>query len=388
MWGPASPGVDSTWVLWIGAQFSHLQGLASVWTILFKLDIRAAFVGTISCGQMKLGSRANPASRSRSGSTSNTGTERTRNISGSIQLHSVVSQPSRTDSVENRQASALESINEAFGSAPHVESREPRVPRGEDKTNIDDKEEGLCVSEKKLGSEDEVTFRDNGPLDLQVQRHESVSDEEMGMANPAGSGSSSSSRPSISSVDTFIENDLSMVAARLSIPQETQRMVYEDAVTLGVGGSEIIQTQADEEEKVVVPVVRSEVVASPDTFGENESNMIVDCLPSDMQRMVFEDAVTLGIGGEYTVQHLSSADDDEKRLAAGTPESTHSSLDNRFENYLSKDFSSDDDFLSIIAKIPNVLSPSQRMLFEDAAALQIDCGELINEEELRSGRLP
>ena len=412
VWGPASPGVDSTWVLWSGAQFSHLQGLASVWTILFKLDIRAAFVGTISCGMMKLRPRANSTARSRSRSTSNTGTERTRNISGSIQLHSMVSQPSRTESLEYRQTSALESINEVLGSVPRVE---PRDPGGEDKANIDDKEEGLCVSEKKLGSEDEVAFRDNGPLDLQVQRHESISDEEMGMANPAGS-SSSSSRPSASSVDSFIENDLSMVTARLSIPQEMQRMVYEDAVTLGVGGNETIQFPADEEEGLIVPVISGETAMSSDTFGGNEFDVIVDCLPSDMQQVMFEDAVTLGIGGEDIVQHLSSANDDEKRLAGtssrdtfiekgpnviadshpsalqlkvhedsqglrGGKESTQSSLNNGYDSI------SSDDLLNMLAMIPDIPTPSQQMLFEDAAALQIDCSEFINEEEPRNSRL-
>ena len=51
IWGPASPNVDSTWVLWVGAQFSHLQGLATVWTILFKPDIRLAFLDTVTCGR-------------------------------------------------------------------------------------------------------------------------------------------------------------------------------------------------------------------------------------------------------------------------------------------------------------------------------------------------
>ena len=51
VYGPASPTDDSTWVLWTGAQFSHFQGLATVWTILFKKDIRAAFCGTVTCGR-------------------------------------------------------------------------------------------------------------------------------------------------------------------------------------------------------------------------------------------------------------------------------------------------------------------------------------------------
>lgn len=417
VWGPASPGVDSTWVLWIGAQFSHLQGLATVWTILFKLDIRSAFVGTISCGKMKLEPRPNPVARSRSsGGTSNTGrsTERTRNISGSIQLQSMVSHPSRTESPENRPAGALESINEILGT--HVEPREPpRDPGGEDKANAADKEDGLYASEKRLGSEDEVTSSNYGPPPLQVQRHETSSDEEMGMANPAGS-SSSSSRPSIassmgssrqsiaSSVASFVENDLSMIADCLSIPQEMQRMVYEDAVTLGVGGDELIKIPADEEEGGI-PVSIGDSTVSRNTFGDDEFNM--------MQRVMYEDAVTLGIGGEGIVQLLSSANYDEKRIV-GTPsrdsfiengphviadsppssiqvnapevsrglkwgeESSHSSLDNG-----SIDVSPDDFFLDMIAKIPDVPTPSQQMLFEGAGALQIDCSVLINEEELR-----
>jgi len=420
VWGPASPGVDSTWVLWIGAQFSHLQGLATVWTILFKMDIRSAFVGTLSCGKMKLEPRPNPASRSRSsGGTSNTrrSTERTRNISGSIQLQSMVSHPSRTESPDNRPAAPLESINEVLGS--HVEPREPRVPRGEDKANAADKKEGLFASEKRLGSEDEVSSRSYGPLALQMQRHETSSDEEMGLANPAGS-SSSSSRPSIassvgssrqsiaSSVVSLIENDLSMIADCLPIPQEAQRMVYEEAVALGVGAKELIQIPADEEEGAI-PVNSSDTAVSPKKFGDDEFNM--------MQRMLYEDAVTLGIGGEGVVQFLSSAKDDEKRIV-GTPsrdtfiekgphviadsppssirvnapevsrglqwgeESSHSSVDNG-----SIGVSPDDFFLDMIAKIPDVPTPSQQMLFEGAAVLHIDCSELIKEEDSRSRRL-
>ncbi len=413
VWGPASPGVDSTWVLWIGAQFSHLQGLASVWTILLKLDIRSAFVGTISCGHMKLEPRPNPVARSRSsGGTTNTGrsTERTRNISNSIQLQSLVSHPSRTESPENRPAANLESINEILGN--HVEPREPpRDPEGEDK-NAAGKEDGLYVSEKRLGSEDEGKL---GPLALQVHQRETSSDEEMGMANPAGS-SSSSSRPSIassigssrqsiaSSVASLIENDLSMIADCLSIPQEMQRMVYEDAVTLGVGGEELIKRPADEEEGgIPVTVSSGDAAVSRNTVGDDEFTL--------MQRVMYEDAVTLGIGGEGMVQLLSSANDDGKRIV-GTPsrdsfienspphlipdsppssiqvdapevsrglqwgeESSHSSLGS---------VSPDDFFLDMIAKIPDVPVPSQQMLFEGAGVLQIDCSVLLNEEELRS----
>lgn len=409
VWGPASPGVDSTWVLWIGAQFSHLQGLASVWTILLKLDIRSAFIGTISCGKMKLEPRPNPQARSRSsGGTSNTGrSTRTRNITGSIQLQSMVSVPSRTESPENRPAANLDSINEILGT--HVEPREPpRDPGGEDK-NAADKEDGLYASEKRL---DEVASSNLGPLALQVQQHETSSDEEMGMANPAGS-SSSSSRPSItssvgssrqsiaSSVASFLENDLSMIADCLPIPQEMQRMVFEDAVTLGVGGDELIKIPADEEEGAI-PVSSGDAAVSRKTFGDDEFNM--------MQRVMYEDAVTLGIGGEGIVHLHSSANDDEKRIV-GTPsrdsfiengphviadsppssiqvdapevsrglqwgeESSHSSLGS---------VSPDDFFLDMIAKIPDVPTPSQQMLFEGAGVLQIDCSVLLNEEELRS----
>mmetsp|Transcript_3957 Transcript_3957/g.5771 ORF Transcript_3957/g.5771 Transcript_3957/m.5771 type:complete len:699 (+) Transcript_3957:190-2286(+) len=433
-WGPARPGVDSTWVLWIGAQFSHLQGLATVWTILFKVDIRSAFVGTISCGKLKLEQISNTAARSRSRS-SGTGTERTRNISGSIQLLSVVSQPSRTGSTEDRRPSGLESINEILGSVSHVEPREPRDPRGEDKANIADKEQGLFASEKKLGSslednndgsEEEDTFRDNGPLTLQVHRYETSSDEEMGMANPAGSSSSSSSsrrsssssRPSIVSVESSIENDL-MIADLLPVPTEMQRMVYEDAVTLGVEGNELIRIPADEEMGVIAPVCSGEGSSSPIVSSENYVNTIVDCIPSDMQRIMYEDAVSLGIGGEDIVQLLSSVNDHENRLAgassrdtfiengpkviADSPpsaiqlkahedsrglqwgkESTHSSLDS---DDCSASVCSDDYFLKMFAKIPDYPTPSQQMLFEDAAALQIDCSELINEEEPRNSRL-
>ena len=37
-------------VFWIGATWSHLQGLVSVWAIALKPDIRIAFIGTVTCG--------------------------------------------------------------------------------------------------------------------------------------------------------------------------------------------------------------------------------------------------------------------------------------------------------------------------------------------------
>jgi hypothetical protein len=199
--------------------------------------------------------------------------------------------------------------------------------------------------------------------------------------------------------------------------------MYEDAVSLGVGGNELIRIPADEEMGVIPPVCSGEgsspPIVSSDTFGENDVNTIVDCLPSDMQRIMYEDAVSLGIGGEDIVQLLSSVNDHENRLAgassrdsfiengpkeiADSPpsaiqlkahedsrglqwgkESTHSSLDS---DDCSASVCSDDYFLKMFAKITDFPTPSQQMLFEDAAALQIDCSELINEEEPRNSRL-
>lgn len=51
------------------------------------------------------------------------------------------------------------------------------------------------------------------------------------------------------------------------------------------------------------------------------------------------------------------------------------------EKHCSDTFFSDDTLLNMIANIPNFPTTSQQMLFEEAAALQIDCSELLNEEE-------
>ena len=51
------------------------------------------------------------------------------------------------------------------------------------------------------------------------------------------------------------------------------------------------------------------------------------------------------------------------------------------EKHCSDTFFSDDTLLNMIANISNFPTTSQQMLFEEAAALQIDCSELLNEEE-------
>jgi len=46
-----SGGRDANpWILWIGAAWSHMQGLVSVWAIVLKQDIKDAFIGTITLG--------------------------------------------------------------------------------------------------------------------------------------------------------------------------------------------------------------------------------------------------------------------------------------------------------------------------------------------------
>ena len=48
--GPARPGVESSWLPWTSAAWSHLQGLASVLTSLTKPDIKNAYLGTLTFG--------------------------------------------------------------------------------------------------------------------------------------------------------------------------------------------------------------------------------------------------------------------------------------------------------------------------------------------------
>ena len=115
VWGPASPGVDSTWVLWSGAQFSHLQGLATVWTILFKPDIRAAFLGTITCGKWH-GCQEEERSQHQSGSNSRTRPPRTCATRASTDqtpgTHDLEHNQPKKFSMSRFSSSRLESINE------------------------------------------------------------------------------------------------------------------------------------------------------------------------------------------------------------------------------------------------------------------------------------
>lgn len=424
VWGPAYQGVDSTWVVWFGAQFAHLQGLATVWTILFKKDVRSSFLGTISCGKI---------TRSRSGGTSNTGrsTDRTGNVSGSIQLHSTASQQSRTVSAGYTRTLGLESINEIFGSASHVE---PRRPGRDDKANIiADKDRAFNVCEKMMLSsfeddvdpelrgfqdllaednevndpdagDDEDTFSDNVVTPLQVERDEAAS-------SCSGDGGASVS----SSVDAFVVNELSMIADCLSTEMQ---LTYEYAV-IGVEGDDIIQIHVDEKERESIPVSSGHPDSSADTLAENDIDMNVECLPSDIQRIVYEEAASLGIGGEYIAQLLASINDDESRVAG-----THSSdlftgngpkvvadcpssglqlkaqedasalqvgkeiLKNDDEKHCSVSVSSDETFLNMIANITNVPTAFQQMMFEDAIASNAtDRSELINEEEMGISRV-
>ena len=359
VWGPASPGVDSTWVLWIGAQFSHLQGLATVWTILFKSDIRAAFLGTISCGQLKL-EQASRSSRPRSGSsrgTNNTGsTQPTRNVSGSILLNSMISQESRV-STENRFGPGLESINEILGSAPQAASREPRGGRGgggDDETKPD-KGNDLRASEKRhqdsvddlerleegyLGESGVDSPRDNGHTALRVEKNSS--DEEVVSINPASISNSSESRSiSPSSICSLVEIELSRIQ-----PSETQRMIFEDSVALGVSGVE-----------VQVPAERDASASLLDGSDEIDlCSMIADCNPSEMQRIAFEDAVLLGMAGTDIVQTPSGEADgtiligsDEKDYRRGACDLTN------------------DEIITMIDRCQR--SEMQQMIFEDSVTL-------------------
>jgi len=119
VYGPASPTVDSTWVLWVGAQFSHFQGLATVWAILFKKDIRAAFCGTVTFGRYK-GKFQQTSSQNGSRSNSSGMISRTQrltydrnnsneNTSNSNARHSFITRESRMSSLQ------LESIAEILG---------------------------------------------------------------------------------------------------------------------------------------------------------------------------------------------------------------------------------------------------------------------------------
>ena len=140
VWGPASPGVDSTWVLWSGAQFSHFQGLATVWTILFKPDIRACFLGTITFGKWHGAQEEERRTRSRSGSRSRSGTGNTRissdrtprTVASNNQRHSI----SRFSS--NHDTNRLESINEILGDSSQIQI----ISQGERQKVIIGKEKG------------------------------------------------------------------------------------------------------------------------------------------------------------------------------------------------------------------------------------------------------
>ena len=49
VWAPASSSQNSYWVLWVGASWSHLQGLVSVLFALTKEDVKDCFIGTVTC---------------------------------------------------------------------------------------------------------------------------------------------------------------------------------------------------------------------------------------------------------------------------------------------------------------------------------------------------
>lgn len=110
IWGPASPSVDSTWVLWAGAQFSHFQGLATVWTILFKQDIRLAFYGTVTCGQYQEEREERSQGISRSGSHSRTSNTRRLTRQSTEQTHTYASNQ-RLQSRSIRHQSSIVSHN-------------------------------------------------------------------------------------------------------------------------------------------------------------------------------------------------------------------------------------------------------------------------------------
>ena len=431
-WGPARPGVDSTWVLWIGAQFSHLQGLATVWTILFKLDIRAAFMGTISCGKWKLEPRPSQGNTSGSGSRGSRTLRTEQRISGSMQIQSAVSQPSRASSVgslENRvdnRPVGLDSINEVLGDVSQSEPRDSRDPKEGDKDNVAEKEMGLPASAKRLGSSSDGSAQDgeiaDGFRDIQVQQYASYADEEMGIVNPASSSSSrrdsrssfssrSSGRPSIApSLDSFTERDLGIIAD--GHPTEIQRVVFEESVTLGVEGDEDVNQISSDEESVTFTnefKLKRSHGRSSDSYEETDVKVVVNnCLPSEMQKRTYEDAVTLGIDRKGIVFDErascansvgSSRENGSGVIPDGPPSSIHlkkhedsgafyggngrilSSHDSDDDKSGSLSDSFDDTFLKIIANISSVPTPSQQMLFEDAAVLQIDCSELIQNED-------
>ena len=127
IWGPASPTVDSTWVLWSGAQFSHLQGLATVWAILFKQDIRVAFLGTLTCGKYhEIAETLNSAGRSGSRTNDSTNFNTTRRSNEQSYTYS----SNRQQSIASRNFS---SVHEILGTlTSHAEYIEEDGKKGSD----------------------------------------------------------------------------------------------------------------------------------------------------------------------------------------------------------------------------------------------------------------
>ena len=345
-----------------------------MWTILFKSDIRAAFLGTISCGQLKLEQESRssrPRSRSSRG-TNNTGsTQPTRNVSGSILLNSMISQESRVSvSTENRFGTGLESINEILGSAPQAASREPRGGRGgggDDETKPD-KGNDLRASEKRhqdsvndlerleegfLGESGADSPRDNGHIALRNEKNSS--DEEVVSINPASIGNSSESRSvSTSSICSFVEIELSRIQ-----PSETQRMIFEDSVALGVSGVE-----------VQAPAERN---TSASLLDGSDGIDIADCNPSEMQRIAFEDAVLLGMAGNDIVQTPSGEADgtiligsDEKDYRRGACDLTN-------------------DVITMIDRCQP--SEMQQMIFEDSVALGLAGSNVVKDIDWEKGSM-
>ena len=151
IWRPASPIVDSTLVLWAGAQFSNFQGLATVWTILFKQDIRIAFLGTVTCGKYQEEREERSQGISRSGSHSRTSNTRRLTRQSTEQTHTYASNQ-RLQSCSIRQSSIVShnfsSVHEILGPfASQVEiPHESRDKDEKKETDSDEEIKGMVIN--------------------------------------------------------------------------------------------------------------------------------------------------------------------------------------------------------------------------------------------------
>ena len=185
------------------------------------------------------------------------------------------------------------------------------------------------------------------------------SDEGVVSINPASIGNSSESRSvSPSSISSFVEIELSRIQ-----PSETQRMIFEDSVALGVSGVEV---QAPAERNASASLLDG-------SDGIDLCSMIADCNPSEMQRIAFEDAVLLGMAGNDIVQPPSGEADgtiligsDEKDYRRGACDLTN-------------------DVITMIDRCQP--SEMQQMIFEDSVALGLAGSNVVKDIDWEKGSM-